>query len=390
MNLCSVEQCDSCMACKNICPFDAIEIKVNAIGAIQPAIIQDKCKECGLCQAVCPEKTQPQFRYPEKAIALYAKSLHDRKTCASGGAATTFSRYMVSQGGCVFGATSMGGYPHYVMVDSPERLELLKGSKYVYSDPLLIYKQIKEKLKEGRKCLFIGTPCHVAGLLGFLRKDYENLVTIDLICHGTPPFLYLKEHIEAQVGDYSNVDNITFRGLNDFYLTVYDKNKKVIYKRSQYEDPYFMSFMRGIMFRPVCYVCQFARNERVSDITIGDFWNISKDALDGYKGKISLALLNTSKGVEYFGSCSNLFEYQERMVTEAIKGNDQLRHPSKRSQEQLVFKAQYEDCKSVEKTFERLGMIHKAKINRLKNRILYVPRLIKAFIKNKRYDKNSF
>ena len=155
----------------------------------------------------------------------------------------------------------------------------------------------------------------------------------------------------------------------------------MIYKRSQYEDPYFMSFMRGIMFRPVCYDCQFARNERVSDITIGDFWNISKDALDGYKGKISLALLNTSKGAEFFGSCSNLFEYQERLVTEAIKGNDQLRHPSKRGQEQLVFKAQYEACKSVEKIFERLGIIRQAKINRVKNSILYVPRLIKKFIR---------
>ena len=382
MKLCSAEKCNSCMACANACPFGAIATTINKYGANQPEIISDKCVECGLCQKVCVEKHDFEFSYPLKAMALYVKSDFDRKTCASGGAATAFSRYVISKGGCVFGATSEGGYPHYIKVDNQNDLELLKGSKYVYCDPLQIYKDVKTELSDDRLCLFIGTPCNVAGLLSLLNKKYSNLITIDLICHGTPPFSYLKEHIENHVGDYSKVANFTFRGKDDFFLTIFDKHGHVIYKQSQYEDEYFMSFMKGFMFRPVCYECQFAQEKRISDITIGDFWNISNDALNGYNGKISVALLNSEKGCSFFNDCKSVFYFEERSVIEAINGNDQLRHPSIYNKERDYFLDYYLKNKSIKKTFIGMGILNKCRLNKFRRYFLYVPKLLRKFLMN--------
>lgn len=382
MNLCSSENCYSCMACVNVCPFDAVDIKTNIYGAIQPVVNEKKCKTCGLCQKVCVVKNAPKFHYPRKTIALYAKSSYDKKTCASGGAATSFGRYVISQGGCVFGATSFGGYPKYIKVEDEYNLDLLKGSKYVYCDPSLIYIEVKKELEIGRTCLFIGTPCFVAALQEYLNNDYKNLITIDLVCHGTPPFSYLQDHLKSQIGDYSKVENFSFRGQNDFFLTVYDKNGKIIYKRSQYEDEYFISFMKGVMFRPICYNCQFAQSKRVSDITIGDFWNVGKDALDGYRGKISVSLLNTEKGEIVFSSCNQYFTSEEREVKEAINGNDQLRYPSKISEKSLLFSKTYVESSSLQKCYRVIGIYKSSYINRARRYVLFIPKFIRKILTN--------
>ena len=380
MELCSFERCTSCLSCYNSCPINAIRIESNSYGITQPVINVQKCKACFICHRSCPEKVQPIFRLSKKAIALYTKHEFDRITCSSGGAATTFARYIISKGGSVFGATSVGGYPHFIKADSMEALEKLKGSKYVYCDPENIYKQVKDELHTGKLCLFIGTPCNIGGLLTFLKRNYENLITIDLICHGTPPFSYLKDHIESKIGDYSKVGNFTFRGKNDFYLTVFDKDNNIIYKRNQYEDEYFMAFMQGFIFRPGCYECQYAQNKRVSDITIGDFWNLGIAALNNYKGKISVALLNTEKSIDFFEQCNRLFYYEERSLNEAINGNDQLRHPSPRLKQRDNFIKLYIEYKSIRKVFQKMGISTKSCKNKFRRYILYIPRIIKRLI----------
>lgn len=210
------------------------------------------------------------------------------------------------------------------------------------------------------------------------------MITIDLICHGAPPFSYLKEHIESKVGDYSKVGNFTFRGKYDFYLTVFDKNNNVIYKREQYEDEYFMAFMQGSIFRPVCYECQYAQNMRVADITIGDFWNLSTDALNNYTGKVSLALLNTNKSKDFFGKAKELFNYQERDIIEAINGNDQLRHPSPRLKQREDFIKLYFEHKSIQKAFQYMGITTLSRKNKVRRYVLYLPRIVKRLILSKK------
>lgn len=380
--LCSSQDCTSCLACYNACPFGAISIDKTELSVLAPQIDPAKCKDCGLCEKSCPILTAPTFQHPLAAIALYCKNEADRKTCSSGGLVTTLSRHFISQGGVVYGASAFGVRPGFRRVTSNEELELLKGSKYVYCDPSKIYTEVKKDLQSGLKCLFIGLPCNIAGLKQYLRQDYENLTTIDLICHGAPPFEYLKAHIESKVGSGLRWGNISFRGKMDFSTSVFDESGRLIYTKSQYEDEYFAAFMQGVFFRPSCYNCRFARAERVSDITAGDFWGLGNDALNGYKGKVSLALLNTQKGTELLDSAKELFFYEAHPIEEAISGNKQLREPTRFSREAEIFRATYESTKSLDKAFMTSGIKKRIIRNRLRRILLALPKRVIKLLRN--------
>jgi Coenzyme F420-reducing hydrogenase, beta subunit len=362
------------MVCYNACPFDAISFVETELSVQVPQIDSEKCRHCALCEKVCPVLNVPKLNYPKRCIALYAKLDMDRQTCASGGAATTFSRYFIKNGGVVYGATANGGYPKFIRVSDIQDLELLKGSKYVYCVPESVYKFVKQDLQANKQVLFIGLPCNVAALENFLKKDYDNLFTIDLICHGAPPFAYLREHLRSKRVSIKDVDNITFRGELDFYTTAYDKNRKILYKQSQYEDEYFSAFMRGYIFRPSCYQCLFAKSERISDITVGDFWGITKEALNNYTGKISVALLNTGKGVKLFDLTSELFVWEQRNIEEAINGNQQLSKPSSpgSKQKRELFKDTYCKNKSVTEAFKICGIKKFVFKNKVKRYVLVI------------------
>lgn len=382
--LCKQEFCTSCMACFNSCPFNAISIVENRLSVKVPDIDNEKCHECGLCEKSCPIINNSLcFNYPSEAIALYAKYEFDRSTCSSGGAATTFARSILSQGGIVYGVTAIKTYPKFVRVTQIEDLELLKGSKYVYCNPDLIYRQVRDDISRGTECLFIGLPCQIAGLKQFLRKEYDNLYTIDLICHGTPPFKYLKSHIESKLDTYRPDFSVSFRGERDFCITVYDTSKRIVYSRDQYEDEYFAAFMRGWIYKPSCYTCNFARPERISDITIGDFWGIDGYALDKYAGKISVALINTSKGEKLFNLSKDSFIWEIRTVEEAVNGNEQLRQPTYQSEEAKRFQDIYSSTHSFTQAINGCGMSKIIKANRIRRILLTLPKMFLQAIKSK-------
>lgn len=380
--LCPSDQCTSCMACFNACPFGAINISETSLSAKVPSVDTDKCRNCGLCEKSCPIINKRELRYPRSAVALYTKDPVDVCTCASGGAATVFSRNIILEGGVVYGATAVGGYPKFIRIDELSGLDKLKGSKYVYCDPQKIYCAVKSDLKSRRKCLFVGTPCDVAGLLNYLGKKYDELYTIDLICHGTPPFEYLLQHLKNKGLDISNIGNITFRGNIDFHTVAYDKKGKIVYKCNQYEDEYFTAFMKGVMFRPVCYECQFACSERVSDITIGDFWGAPNAILNGYNGKISVALLNTEKGLKIFDDVKADVNWEYRDVNEVIVGNCQLREPSAWNKNAAEFYYAYKKSHSVSVAFKNSGIADTIRKNKVRRYLLAIPKLIRNLISN--------
>lgn len=379
-HLCDINNCTSCQACYNACPFDAIRMKKSELSTLIPEVKADKCRECGLCEISCPIINPQELYAPSKAIALYTRDEYDKASCSSGGAATVFTKHVISAGGIVYGTTSLGGLPKFIRVDTEEQIESLKGSKYVYCNPGLIYKSVKKDLVSGLRVLFIGLPCNVAALRGFLKKDYENLITVDLVCHGTPPTEYLIRHLEDKLGNNAQtVNNITFRGKNDYFLTVYDDKCNVIYSKSQYEDEYFQAFMHAVFNKPACYSCQYARQERVSDMTIGDFWGIDKTALNNYKGKISLALLNTQRGEKLFNQCKQDIEWEERQVNEAIAGNPQLRHPAIITSKSEKFRLQYEKSHKILKAFIDCGIKQLTIRNKIRKILLYLPKKILKF-----------
>lgn len=374
MKLCELKDCTGCMACYNACHFDAIKLITDKMGRIVPEIHQDKCKECGLCAKACPALNPVQKNTPQTAYVAYTNNTDDRKTCTSGGIATVFSRLFVENGDVVFGSAFADNQVQVMMASDDKQLEAFKGSKYVYSFPAYSYRQVKDYLNKGRKCLFIGTPCQVAGLKAYLQGRDENLLTVDLICHGTPPMAYLREHLN-DLGLPENV-RVAFRGEKGFNLCAFDENSKELMSKPHEEDTYFFSFIKGLTYREPCYSCQFACPERVSDITIGDFWGLSSDALNGYRGRKSVILINTDKGRDYFEKTADRITYEKREVSEAVNGNEQLRKPSRIPADRTVFERVYVE-KGFEEAVKATSIYKTIRKYRIKNFILHYPKMIK-------------
>ncbi len=341
MNICPEKNCTGCFACKSICPMQAVSIKIDNTGKAVPFIAEDKCVSCDLCKNVCPEINKVQKNTAEYAIASVQRIRPDRLS-SSGGVATVLAEKVIEKGGVVFGCASKNGKIEHVAITNTKDLALLKGSKYVYSENNNAYKSAKEFLDCGKLVLYIGTPCQVAGLKNFLRKDYENLFTVDLICHGTPPTTYLEEHIKSNVKN-KKWDRVAFRGEKEFYLSVYDQDK-LLYSRKNKEDLYFSAFLEGLTYRESCYSCDYASIERCADITLGDFWGLDRSKLGvDMQGRISLVLPNTQKGEKLLNECEDKLMTEVRPLEEAVnekQGN--LKHPSKRHEERDEFLRLYE------------------------------------------------
>lgn len=325
MQICPPEKCTGCFACRNACLKDAICVGYNNISATIPIIDEAKCVNCGLCQKICPVNAEPIFNTPKKSFAVLS-CLPDDKLSSSGAAAAVMARFMIKNGGVVYGAAVENKDCSHIRVDKPERLNLLRGSKYVQSSIGFSFRQVKNDLQQGLSVIFFGTPCQIAGLKAFLRNDYDNLITVDLICHGTPPHRMLEEHINSKCKQY---DSYSFRGKYDFILTVYN-NQFIVYQASNKCDEYFTAFLSGLNYRDICYNCSYAKIDRISDITVGDFWGLDKVTLkEKFDGRISLLLPNTSKGEMFFEEIKKFVIWEERTVKEAANEQQgQLLHPT--------------------------------------------------------------
>lgn len=387
MNICNTYDCTGCFACMNICTKDAISVITDDLGKTIPHIDSSKCIECGLCKKICPVENAVELKKTDDAFAVWSNEDKDREVSSSGGAAAVFSRYVLKNGGCVFGASSNGGITNHICIEDEKDIDRLRGSKYVQSFIGLTYREIKNKLDKGKFVLFTGTPCQVAGLNSFLHKDYDNLITVDLICHGTPPHKYLEEHINEKLNG-KKWDCYSFRGKYDWFLSVYC-NKKIIYQTRRESDEYFMAFLNAMTFRDNCYKCKYARKERVSDITIGDFWGLDRKNLKNqYKGRISLVLPNTENGQSFFDKCKDRFTYEKRSIEEAanpMQGN--LLQPSIPHKEREIFIEKYKKDgfeKAVRGTL--LGKL--VRKNRLKGNIKAVAKKIPFLKKAKNMLSN--
>ncbi len=350
MQICERGKCTGCFACRNACPADAINVSFDKYGTTLPEIKAEKCINCGLCEKICPVNNAPTYSLAKKAFAVKSKVEEDTLS-SSGGAAAVMSRYVIEDGGVVYGSAVKQRKTQHIRVDNLKDLTLLRGSKYVQSDINLSYRAAKADLENGTKVLFIGTPCQIAGFKAYLRKNYENLITVDLICHGTPPQKQLLEHLGGKCKKY---DSYSFRGEHDYYLTAYSNNK-VVYKNKNTCDEFFTAFSKNLICRENCYTCPYAKTERVSDITVGDFWGLDKKSLkQKMRGKVSLVLPNTEKGEEFFEAAKEGFVFEEREVAEAAnKEQGQLLYPTvphKQREEFLQNYLKYGFKKAVMKT----------------------------------------
>ena len=345
--ICKTELCTGCGACSNACSHHAIEIIPDVCGFIYPTINDDKCVDCGLCQRVCPVNNPPAFHLIKKCYAASCKSEEELLSCSSGGVATVISRYIISTGGVVYGCSAKDiRNVHHIRVDNEDGLEELKGSKYIQSVIGGIFAQVKQDLLSNRKVLFIGTPCQVAGLYGYLRKGYDNLYTADLVCHGVPSQKMLNDNIDYYPSDGSHVSFRRKKKCSNGYNIEFGWNRlntltgKILF-RPYNRDLYMFGFLRCLTFRENCYSCQYANDTRVADITLCDFWGLSPNA--GFElGKgVSSILISTEKGKQIVETIKDSLKIKEREVKEATRWNDQLNHPSSKPKHYELFKKLY-------------------------------------------------
>ena len=299
----NIESCTGCGACYNTCPVNAIEMKPDEKGYYTP-FIKDNCINCQKCIKVCPvlhtvydNETNPD---------CYAIMLDDevRRDSSSGGAFTLFAEYFLENGGLVFGAALNDKFKvEHIVIDDKQDLTKLRRSKYVQSDTGRVYTQVKEALNIGKKVLFSGCPCQVAGLKNFLGKPYENLLTLGIVCHGAPPANSFFKYLDENFG-IDNIEKFYFRtketGYNCVNQICFLKNgDKII--RNYPHDAYERCMHSGLALKKACAECLFAEVPRQEDISIGDFWGIEK-----YDWKLndglgtSAVLINNTKGRRYF------------------------------------------------------------------------------------------
>ena len=337
------EKCTGCYACVNICPKNCIHMEEDENGAIYPVIDKTKCVECNLCKKICPSINKVKTYYPKECFAMYGKNSELIKKSTSGGIATILAKNIIKKDGVVYGASfenNEKGLVQTIRIDNEKEIEKLQGSKYVHSYINKTYSMAKEDLENKKLVLFIGTPCQIAGLKSFLRKEYDNLYTVDLICHGVPPQRYLKDEIKDLTDE--NIDGISFRSKEGFILKLY-KDSKIVKQISKEESIYYYGFLESLFYRENCYQCLYAKPERCSDITIGDFWGLDKEA-EIYKSKkegISVVLPISEKGSNLLDELIAEFNFEERPVQEAVNGNSQLQHPSKKPRNYCKLKKLY-------------------------------------------------
>lgn len=298
------EDCTGCDACLCACPVHAIRNKADEEGFLYPDIEEEKCVHCGLCINACPVWSMPPLNIEKYAYAAYAKDKDEHCTSSSGGIYAVFARYVLENDGYICGAAFDESLTLKHLLSNQEKdLEIIKGTKYVQSEVGSVFSQIEKVVKEEKQVLFCGTPCQVGGLKSYLKRDYDNLLTIDLICHGVPSPMVLKMYLSELQKD-NTVVGMSFRnkteGISNVYLDYYLMNGEVI--QEKYEDSEFIKgFIQNLTIRPSCFNCEFKGQDRCSDITIGDFWGLN----DYHPEMItnmgtSAVLIHTKKGKWFF------------------------------------------------------------------------------------------
>lgn len=331
--------CCGCRACEQVCPVHCISMVKDKEGFLVPKIDSSKCIQCGKCLRHCAQIEYNQSR--EKYSKVYAAKNKNKdivSTSTSGGIFDLLARYVLCEkSGIVCGcAWDKKIVARHIIIDKIEDLPLLHGSKYVQSDIGNNYSLIKDYLDNGRFVLFSGTACQIAGVKQYLMKDYDNLITIDIICHGVPSPLLFKEYIkwkEKQIGN--KITNFDFRNKNKkgwglSYKVV--SNKKNIIGNA-WDDPYYTSFLNGDIYRECCYNCHYSNENRVSDITLGDYWGIEREHPNFYDDMgVSVVIVNSQKGIQLFDLIKSNIDCIESSYEKAARQNHNLVSPSLRTE----------------------------------------------------------
>jgi len=319
--------CTGCGACEAVCPVMAIKMEENEEGFLYPNANKEICMNCGKCDRVCSSRQAFRICSKKECYAVSYIQNKNKVFSSSGGVFAALAETILESGGYVCGAAYVKDCPskvqHRIICDKTE-LPLLQGSKYVQSDAWIVFVAIRHILEEGKIVLFSGTPCQVAGLKSYLNKTYENLYTVEVICHGVPSEKIFRDYLKNSFG--ANVSEFAFRDKRfgwGYMATARmhsGKEAHIHRKASSYYDGY----IRGYFLRKSCYLCSFANEERCADITIGDYWGVFQNHrkellkdIKSWESGVSACIVNTDAG-------HLLFEATENKVKKLTTSFDQI------------------------------------------------------------------
>lgn len=372
--------CTGCGACFNACPTKAITMAWNNNGFYIPHIDSEKCINCGLCERICPlDKYKSQnIEQPE----VFAFQNCDKETlykCASGGAFASLANLVIEHNGTIYGVVYDDDMKVcHAKAESIEDLEKMYSSKYVQSDTKEVFAQAKTDLDNGKTVLFSGTPCQIAGLKSFLRKDYEKLLTVDLVCHGVPSpkvfEMYKKEYLKQQLQSLNFRDKS--RGWNPYCVSIETKQKHIDWA---YKNSFVKLFLSDLITNSACYTCQFNKLPRAADLSLGDFWGVDKydQSMNDNKG-LSIILVNSEKGQSRFNQIKTQELCKEIPLDFVIKNNPNICGSSKPHAKREEF---FEDINNGKSLKECVKKYCKTPIHIFIYRLL--PQFAKDFIKYK-------
>lgn len=324
------KDCCGCAACANICPKSAITMAKDKIGQYYPRINEALCVDCGVCKCVCDFQKKDENQFGHQVLSAYGAATKNEtliKKSASGGMFAQLAELFLETGGIVYGAAMLQEDKlrvKHIRVEDQTQLYLIQGSKYIQSDIGNTYQKVKQDLAKGRQVLFSGTPCQAAALKSFLKKDYENLSVVDIVCHGVSTAQIFQDYISfLEKKKNIKIINFAFRdksigwGLDakyEYLKKSKHKTQRLYYKLSSFYNYY----LKASTYRENCYYCKYACPSRIGDITLGDFWGVEKNQPDclrenggifDEKKGISFCLVNSQRGAELFEKISSKINY---------------------------------------------------------------------------------
>lgn len=336
------EMCCGCQACKMICPTNCISMHEDERGFVYPKKDKELCIDCGMCEEVCPFIQKSRIDYDNnmefpKAYLAINKDEDILFNSASGGVFSAVTNTFCDDNFVVFGVQFDQSFNAiHTHTDSIEGTYKYRKSKYLQSDISSSYKEAEEFLKKGKKVLFTGTPCQIAGLRLYLGKDYENLLCLDLVCHGVPAQAIFNKYLNYLEFEHGGkVTGFTFRhktvdekGIRNSRNVKMDIGSKEIIMNSK-NDKYLRGFHNALFYRPSCYNCKYANPNRISDITMADFWGVDKlfPEEDVHKG-VSVILVNTKKGQNIVKQLDSDMYLKETDLQYVVNRNTQLNRPT--------------------------------------------------------------
>ncbi len=323
------DNCCGCYACVNVCPKNCIVMKEDDEGFYYPNVNNSRCVDCKLCEKVCPIINKEKFLQENglevnNTFVAYTKNETIRRNSSSGGIFSELAVNVLNNDGAVFGVAFDSNFnAHHIMVNNVYDLNKLRGSKYIQSQVENTYQEAEELLKSGKLVLFTGVACQIAGLKTYLRKSYENLITVDVLCHGVPSGKVWRKYIEYKQKKHNSK-------IKEFYFRNKDKGWKLFTVKQKYannqcessiftQDPFIQLFLGEICLRPSCYNCRFKDIKRQSDITIGDSWGIENymPEMDDDKGT-SVVIAHTEKGINLINCIKDNLIIKNAELDEAL------------------------------------------------------------------------